>query len=70
PNVFLYDNYPGGIGLSEPLYALHDRLLDESLRLIEACRCEDGCPSCVGPPGEIGARGKEVARAILKATLG
>ncbi|MCL4818411.1 MAG: DEAD/DEAH box helicase [Vicinamibacteria bacterium] len=70
PNVFLYDNYPGGIGLSEPLFRLHDRLLDESLRLIEACRCEDGCPSCVGPPGEIGARGKEVARALLKAILG
>ncbi len=27
PNVFIYDNYPGGIGLSEPLYRLHDRLL-------------------------------------------
>ena len=32
PQVFIYDNYPGGIGLSEPLYRLHDRLLAESLR--------------------------------------
>ncbi|MBN2369130.1 MAG: DUF1998 domain-containing protein, partial [Vicinamibacteria bacterium] len=67
PNVFIYDNYPGGIGLSEPLYRLHERLLGESLRLIEACPCVDGCPSCVGPAGEIGTRGKEVAIAILKA---
>jgi DEAD/DEAH box helicase domain-containing protein len=67
PNVFLYDNYPGGIGLSEPLYRLHDRLLRESEALIAACPCSDGCPSCVGPAGEIGSRGKQVALAILRA---
>ncbi len=69
PNVFLYDNYPGGIGLSEPLYRLHPRLLGESLALIAACGCRDGCPSCVGPAGEIGSRGKEVALALLRAIL-
>jgi DEAD/DEAH box helicase domain-containing protein len=70
PQIFIYDNYPGGIGLSEPLYGLHDRLLSESLALIEACACDDGCPSCVGPPGEVGSRGKEVARALLRSLLG
>jgi DEAD/DEAH box helicase domain-containing protein len=70
PNVFLYDNYPGGIGLSEPLYRLHDRLLGESRTLIEACPCREGCPSCVGPAGEIGSRGKEVARVLLETILG
>jgi DEAD/DEAH box helicase domain-containing protein len=69
PNVFLYDNYPGGIGLSEPLYRLHPRLLGESLTLIAACGCRDGCPSCVGPAGEIGSRGKDVALALLRAIL-
>ena len=67
PNIFLYDNYPGGIGLSEPLYQLHSKLLAESQALIESCTCADGCPSCVVPAGEIGTRGKEVALAILKA---
>jgi DEAD/DEAH box helicase domain-containing protein len=67
PNIFIYDNYPGGIGLSEPLYRLHDRLLAESLALISACGCEDGCPSCVGPAGEVGSRGKEVALFLLRA---
>jgi len=67
PNIFIYDNYPGGIGLSEPLYRLHDRLLAESLSLIAACGCRDGCPSCVGPAGEVGSRGKEVALALLQA---
>jgi DEAD/DEAH box helicase domain-containing protein len=70
PNVFVYDAYPGGMGLSEPLYRLHDRLLTESRALIAACECRDGCPSCVGPAGEIGSRGKEVARVLLDAILG
>jgi DEAD/DEAH box helicase domain-containing protein len=69
PNVFIYDNYPGGIGLSEPLYRLHERLLEKSRELIAACPCEDGCPSCVGPVGEVGSRGKEVALALLEAML-
>jgi DEAD/DEAH box helicase domain-containing protein len=69
PNVFVYDAYPGGIGLSEPLYRLHDRLLAESRKLIAACACADGCPSCVGPAGEVGSRGKQVALAILDAVI-
>jgi DEAD/DEAH box helicase domain-containing protein len=69
PNVFVYDNYPGGIGLTEPLFRLHSRLLAESRTLIAACPCRDGCPSCVGPAGEAGTRGKEVALALLDAIL-
>ena len=67
PQVFVYENYPGGIGLSEPLYRLHDRLLGESLALNRGCGCREGCPSCVGPLGEVGSRGKAVAVAILEA---
>ncbi len=66
PNVFIYDNYPGGIGFSQPLYELHGKLLSESKRLIEGCPCHEGCPSCVGPVGEIGHRGKQTALAILE----
>jgi DEAD/DEAH box helicase domain-containing protein len=66
PNTFLYDNYPGGIGFSEPLFRLHAKLLQESKRLIESCPCQDGCPSCVGPVGEVGVKGKEVALSILE----
>ena len=68
PNIFVYDAYPGGIGLSEPLYRLHDRLLAEphADRRVPLRR---GCPSCVGPAGEIGSNGKAVALAILDAVL-
>jgi DEAD/DEAH box helicase domain-containing protein len=70
PNIFIYDNYPGGIGLSEPLYRLHAKRLAGSRALIDGHTCADGCPSCVGPAGEIGTRGREVALAILKAIAG
>jgi len=70
PNIFIYDNYPAGIGLSEPLFRLHGRLVAQSRELIAACPCREGCPSCVGPAGEVGSRGKEVALALLDAILG
>jgi DEAD/DEAH box helicase domain-containing protein len=49
PAVFLYDNHPGGIGLSEPLYRGSTALLQGARELIERCDCRYGCPACVGP---------------------
>ncbi|MCU1336030.1 MAG: box helicase domain protein [Bryobacterales bacterium] len=69
PNLYLYDNYPGGIGQSSALYKLAPRLLDGAAKLLAGCPCEAGCPSCVGPIGEVGERGKEVAGRILKELL-
>jgi DEAD/DEAH box helicase domain-containing protein len=65
PRVFIYDNYPGGIGFSEPLFRMHPDLLARTRELIAACPCESGCPSCVGPLGDVGARAKAVALEIL-----
>jgi DEAD/DEAH box helicase domain-containing protein len=65
PTLYLYDAYPGGIGLSEPLFHLHDLLISRTRELIASCPCEKGCPSCVGPVGETGERAKESALAIL-----
>ena len=67
PNLYLYDAYPGGVGLSAPLFRLTPSLLRHTAELLAACPCEAGCPSCVGPVGEVGERGKEVAGAILGA---
>ena len=67
PTIFIYDNYPGGIGFSEPLFGLHDRLLAHTRALIERCPCETGCPACVGPIGQTGPRVKAVALALLVA---
>jgi DEAD/DEAH box helicase domain-containing protein len=65
PNIYLYDRYPGGVGLSEPLFRMSDSLLEKTRKLIADCPCPSGCPSCVGPVGEIGEKGKEVALEIL-----
>jgi DEAD/DEAH box helicase domain-containing protein len=65
PNIFIYDNYPGGIGFSRPLFDMHRSLLERTRDLIGGCPCESGCPSCVGPEGNTGPHAKDVASRIL-----
>jgi DEAD/DEAH box helicase domain-containing protein len=69
PHIFIYDNYPGGIGFSEPLYEMHLSLLARTRELVEGCPCASGCPSCVGPEGHTGPHAKQVASRILRALL-
>ena len=61
PTIFVYDNFPGGIGLSRPLYEIRQQVMDAVRQLIQTCPCEDGCPSCVGPSSPA----KAAALAIL-----
>lgn len=70
PDIVLYDNYPGGIGQSDPLFRRRTELLHAAEELLSGCSCEDGCPSCVGPPNEVGRRGKEGAIRIISKVLG
>jgi DEAD/DEAH box helicase domain-containing protein len=49
PTVFLYDNYPGGIGLSAPLFDLRREVVERARTLVGACDCAHGCPACIGP---------------------
>lgn len=70
PDVVLYDNYPGGIGQSDPLFRRSKELMSAAFDLVCSCSCDAGCPSCVGPHNEIGMRGKEGALRILKAFSG
>jgi DEAD/DEAH box helicase domain-containing protein len=65
PRIFIYDNYPGGIGFSQPLFAMHADLLRRTRDVIAGCECEHGCPTCVGPVGNTGPLAKLVALRIL-----
>ncbi len=65
PTIFIYDNYPGGIGFSEPLYSMHTDLIAKTRELIDGCPCQSGCPSCVGPEGNTGPLAKTVASQLL-----
>jgi DEAD/DEAH box helicase domain-containing protein len=67
--VFVYDNYPGGIGFSAPLFRMHHELLDATRKLISECECESGCPGCVGPIGNTGPLAKTAALRILDLLL-
>jgi DEAD/DEAH box helicase domain-containing protein len=72
PAIVLYDQAPGGIGLSQRLYELHDELLKRAKELISSCACNDGCPSCIGPGGQglaINRTGDEVVYGGKRETL-
>jgi DEAD/DEAH box helicase domain-containing protein len=65
PRIFVYDNYPGGIGFSAPLFAMDSELRQRTRELIAGCECQHGCPGCVGPIGNTGPMAKTVALRIL-----
>ena len=69
PTIFLYDHYSGGIGLAEALHPRFPDLLTGARDRIRACACREGCPSCVGPVQEVGARAKSIALRLLDALL-
>ncbi len=74
PTLFLYDNYPGGIGLSAPLFDAADALVRDALDLVAACGCNAGCPACVGPvlpgDGERSVTPRQAALAVLDLLAG
>lgn len=67
PTIFLYDRYPGGIGLSEQVYKEMNTILAQAEQLICACPCDSGCPSCIGTMEE---DGKELALSLLRIAQG
>jgi DEAD/DEAH box helicase domain-containing protein len=66
PRIFIYDNYPGGVGFSEPLFRMDEELRRRTHDLIAGCECQHGCPTCVGPIGNTGPLAKRVALRILE----
>ncbi len=70
PNIYIYDNYPNGIGFSETLYERSEELLDELLESLNNCSCPRGCPSCIGPPIRNDGNHKEAAKFIVSSLLG
>jgi DEAD/DEAH box helicase domain-containing protein len=71
--IFIYDGYPGGVGLAERAFDVQERLLEAALKLISLCSCEAGCPSCIHSP-KCGSGNKPLDKAgaqfVLEALLG
>ena len=65
PTIYLYETVPGGVGLSERLFARHDDLIAGASALIEGCPCDAGCPACTGPRLEPDLDAKRLAARLL-----
>lgn len=64
PTIFIYDSYPGGIGLSERVYDILLSLLERTIEHVENCPCKSGCPSCIGAQDSIGESKKQVLKVL------
>ncbi|RDZ16438.1 ATP-dependent helicase [Priestia megaterium] len=65
PTIFLYDRYPGGIGLSNKVYEQMNDVLSQTNQLIVNCSCKSGCPSCIGMEAQ-GEHAKSDALVLLQ----
>ena len=48
--IFIYDAYPGGVGLAQRGFETILELLEKTWEHVKSCECEDGCPSCIHSP--------------------
>jgi len=70
--IFIYDAYPGGVGIAEKGFEIIQQLWQATLRAITECPCQEGCPSCIQSP-KCGDNNepldKRAAQMILKGLL-
>ncbi|MEW6049467.1 MAG: DEAD/DEAH box helicase [Candidatus Zixiibacteriota bacterium] len=69
PTVYVYENIPGGVGLSEKLFGEAERLFEACREHAKKCGCSSGCPTCVGPPMEVGEHGRDGVVKLLEYML-
>jgi DEAD/DEAH box helicase domain-containing protein len=50
PTIFVYDGYPGGVGISERGYDTFEEVARDTLGVLARCPCKQGCPACVQSP--------------------
>jgi DEAD/DEAH box helicase domain-containing protein len=69
PTIYLFEKAPGGVGLAERMFRIHDELMTAAEELVRTCGCDWGCPSCVGPVLEVGNTGKSDCLTLLRSAL-
>ena len=69
PTIFVIDNIPSGVGLSEEVLLLYEKLLAEAAELIQSCPCASGCPSCIGPAGDPDSKAKQQVLRLISALM-
>ncbi|WP_424237109.1 DEAD/DEAH box helicase [Bhargavaea ginsengi] len=66
PTFFVYDSYPGGIGLSKRIHGMWPDLLEQTAGHVEMCPCDSGCPVCIGAQESGGSIKRRVAELLRK----
>ncbi len=66
--IFIYDGFPGGVGIAERGFAELPALWQATYDTIAACPCEDGCPSCIQSP-KCGNNNQPLDKAAAKLIL-
>lgn len=46
--MFIYDKYIGGLGYSEKVFDLIERIIENAIKMVSGCKCEKGCAACIG----------------------
>jgi DEAD/DEAH box helicase domain-containing protein len=70
--IFIYDAYPGGVGIAEKGFELVEKLWRTTLQAITECPCQEGCPSCIQSPkcgNNNKPLNKKAAQVILRGLL-
>jgi DEAD/DEAH box helicase domain-containing protein len=47
-SICIYDLFTGGLGFSEKAYGIIDEIVEAALKMVNGCKCKDGCPACIG----------------------
>ncbi|MBM4236728.1 MAG: DUF1998 domain-containing protein, partial [Firmicutes bacterium] len=69
PTLYLYDNFPGGVGYSAILFSDYRNIFKAAREAIISCRCYEGCPSCVGTMGNGHEAQKKPALRLIEVIL-
>jgi len=69
PQIFIYDGFPGGVGIAERGFQDLPALWRAAHEVIAACPCEAGCPSCIHSP-KCGNNNQPLDKAAAKLILG
>ena len=50
PQIFIYDGFPGGVGIAEQGFRELPALWQATYDVVARCPCDGGCPSCIQSP--------------------
>lgn len=47
-SICIFDLYAGGLGFADKAYDHAPEIVENAIRMVEGCKCTDGCSACVG----------------------